>query len=154
MSLADAGATYDVLDPCPELVPLATQAETTPITPFDRIGGHEILRRITDRFYDLMDSDPAYVGLRAMHAADLAPMRASLPSFLAGWCGGPRDWSVANPGKCMMSMHSQFNIDRQTASQWAEAIRRAIADAAPADKAIADAMADVLANMALGMAKD
>lgn len=153
MSLGRPHSTHDITDPCPEPDPLASQAETKPLTPFDRIGGMETLRRITDRFYDLMDSDPAYAELRAMHAPDLAPMCASLPSFLAGWCGGPRDWNEANPGKCMMSMHSPFKIDRQTAGQWAEAIRRAIADAAPADKEIADAMADVLANMAMGMAK-
>ncbi len=132
---------------------MATQAETTAISPFDRIGGIAALRRITDRFYDLMDDDPAYAALRAMHAADLAPMRASLPSFLAGWSGGPRDWWEANPGKCMMSMHAPLAIDRETARQWAEAMRRAIADAAPADLDIAAALADTLSQMALGMAK-
>nr|WP_231739225.1 globin [Novosphingobium sp. FSW06-99] len=123
------------------------------LSPFDRIGGLTALRRITDRFYDLMEQDPAYAALRAMHAPDLAPMRESLPLFLAGWSGGPRDWWDANPGKCMMSMHAPFAITGQTARQWADAMRRAIADAAPADAEIATAMSDVLQRMALGMAK-
>jgi hemoglobin len=123
------------------------------MTPFERIGGHSTLRAITNRFYDLMDSDPAYAALRAMHGEDLAPMRASLPSFLAGWCGGPRDWWQANPGKCMMSLHSPFPIDRETAGQWAQAMRRAIADVAPADADVGQAMGDVLTRMALGMAR-
>jgi hemoglobin len=131
----------------------AANAASEVRSPFERIGGHEALRRITERFYDLMDQDPAYAELRAMHAADLAPMRRSLPAFLAGWAGGPRDWFDANPGKCMMSMHSPFAIDHQTAGQWAEAMHRAIAEADVADREIADAMADVLANMARGMAK-
>ncbi|NKJ42553.1 MULTISPECIES: group II truncated hemoglobin [unclassified Novosphingobium] len=133
---------------------MAASAEATLATPFERIGGHAALRRITDRFYDLMESDPAYAALRAMHAADLAPMRAALPSFLAGWCGGPRDWWQANPGKCMMSLHSPFPIDQETAGQWAQAMRRAIADVAPADAELAQAMGDVLERMALGMARD
>lgn len=136
---------------------MATQAETATRpaqSPYERIGGIAVLRAITDRFYDLMEQDPAYKELRAMHAPDLAPMRASLPSFLAGWAGGPRDWWEANPGKCMMSMHKPFPIDRQTATQWAEAMRRAIADVAPADTEIANALADVLAQMATGMARD
>ena len=112
-----------------------------------------MLRRITDRFYDLMDQDPAYTGLRAMHAADLDPMRDALPQFLAGWSGGPRDWWDANPGKCMMSLHRPFAIDADLAGQWAEAMRRAIAEAAPADGEIAAAMADVLDRMAQGMAR-
>ena len=111
------------------------------------------MRRITDRFYDLMEAEPAFAALRAMHAPDLAPMRESLPQFLAGWSGGPRTWWEANPGKCMVSMHARFGINRETAGQWAAAMRRAIADIAPGDAAIAEALADVLDRMARGMAK-
>jgi hemoglobin len=123
-------------------------------TPYDRIGGIDTLRRIAERFYDLMERDPAFAELRAMHAPDLAPMRASLPGFLAGWTGGPRDWWDSNPGKCMMSMHAPFAITRQTAQQWADAMRRAVADTAPADQEIAQAMADVLERTALAMARE
>lgn len=122
-------------------------------SPFARIGGHMVLRAITDRFYDLMDTDPDYAALRAIHAADLGPMRQSLPLFLAGWAGGPRDWFEANPGKCMMSAHAQFTITPQTAQQWADAMRRALADTTTADSEIAAAMADVLSHMALAMAR-
>lgn len=128
-------------------------AETPPTSPFERVGGHPAMRAITDRFYDLMEQDPAYAELRTMHAADLAPMRASLPLFLAGWAGGPRDWFEANPGKCMMSMHAPFPIGPQTAEQWAQAMTRAIAETDLADREVADAMADVLSRMAKGMAR-
>lgn len=134
---------------------MATEAPEAPaLSPYDRIGGREVLRRITDRFYDLMDTDPAYAELRAMHAPDLSPMREALAGFLSGWCGGPRGWFEANPGKCMMSMHKPFPITRQTATQWADCMSRAIADAAPEDTEVADAMAQVLGQMANGMARD
>lgn len=129
-------------------------AETIASSPFERVGGHPVLVAICDRFYDLMDQDPAYAELRAMHAEDLGVMRQSLPQFLAGWAGSPRDWFEANPGKCMMSIHAPFPIDRQTAGQWADAMTRAIADTKVADREIADAMADVLTRMARGMARD
>jgi len=112
-----------------------------------------VLRQITGRFYDLMETEPDYKALRAMHAPDLSPMRESLPLFLAGWCGGPRTWWEANPGKCMVSMHSPFGIDTATAKQWADAMRQAIADVGPADTAIAETLADVLDRMARGMAR-
>jgi hemoglobin len=129
-------------------------AEAPPASPFERIGGHGAMQAITDRFYDLMDADPAYAELRAMHAADLSFMRQSLPLFLAGWAGGPRDWFEANPGKCMMSAHGGFAINRDTAGQWAEAMTRAIAETEVADREIAGAMAEVLGRMAKGMARD
>ena len=123
-------------------------------TPSDLIGGAPVIRRIVDRFYDLMDQDPAYAELRALHAPDLGPMRHSLSGFLNAWAGGPRDWFEANPGKCMMSAHGSFRINSDTAVQWSEAMRRAIADSEVADREIADAMADVLDRMARGMARD
>lgn len=132
---------------------MATKTATALTSPYDRIGGLPALSRITDRFYDLMETDPAYAELRAMHAADLTPMRASLPSFLAGWTGGPREWWETNPGKCMVSLHGPFAINRETAGQWAEAMRRAIADVELPDAEIATALADTLGQMALGMAK-
>lgn len=132
---------------------MATTTENSATSPYERIGGLSVLRQITDRFYDLMETEPAFAALRAMHAPDLAAMRESLPLFLAGWSGGPRTWWEANPGKCMVSMHSPFRIDQNTAGQWADAMRRAIADVAPDDRAIADALADVLDRMARGMAK-
>lgn len=136
---------------------MATEAPTPPapaLSPFARIGGRAALQRITDCFYDLMERDQAYAQLRAMHAPDLGPMRASLPAFLAGWSGGPRDWWDSNPGRCMMSVHKPFAIDGTTAGQWADAMRRAIAQAALPDPEIADALADVLSRMALGMVRD
>lgn len=129
-------------------------AEAPPASPFERVGGLGVMRAITQRFYDLMEQEPAYAGLRAIHAPDLAPMREALPMFLAGWAGGPRDWFEANPGKCMVSMHAPFPIDRQTAEQWAEAMSRAIAETDVADREIGNAMADVLSRMARGMARD
>ena len=130
----------------------APAAEST--GPFDLIGGHPAIQRIVERFYDLMDQDPAYAELRALHAPDLGPMRHSLSGFLNAWAGGPRDWFEENPGKCMMSAHSGFRIDRQTGTQWAQAMRRAIADTQVADREIANEMADVLDRMAMGMARD
>ncbi|GFE75841.1 hypothetical protein NTCA1_34900 [Novosphingobium sp. TCA1] len=124
-----------------------------PTTPHDMIGGAPVFEAIANRFYDLMEQDPAYAALRAMHAEDLAPMRRSLPRFLAGWAGGPRDWFEANPGKCMMSLHRDFPIDRTTADQWAQAMTRAIADIAPKPANVAQAMTDVLTRMARNMAR-
>lgn len=129
-------------------------AETTPAAPFYRLGGHATFRAICDRFYDLMDIDPAYADLRAMHAADLAPMREALPLFLAGWAGGPRDWFDANPGRCMMSVHKPYVISKTVAGQWADAMRRAIADVAPEPADMAEAMSKVLCDLASRMGRD
>jgi hemoglobin len=126
------------------------EAATKPVTPFQRLGGAETFHAIADRFYALMDADPAYADLRAMHGEDLAPMKASLAGFLIGWSGGPRDWFAQ--GKCMMSLHRPLPIAAHTAQQWADAMRRAIGDVAPQDAEMAQALAGVLEEIALSMA--
>ena len=127
------------------------EASTAPTTPFERLGGRPAIAAIVNRFYDLMDSDPAYAGLRAMHAPDLTPMRSSLTGFLSGWSGGPRDWFDANPGRCMMSVHKPFVITHELAGQWVDCIKRAIADAGPDDPQMCEALSGVLEQLARGM---
>lgn len=121
-------------------------------SPFEQIGGADRVRAVVDRFYDLMDSDPAYRELRALHAADLMPMRESLTGFLVGWLGGPRDWFDARPGMCMMSAHASVPVSPQTASQWTEAMARAVSDA-EIDANLAARINEAFARMAGGMAR-
>lgn len=102
----------------------ATDSAPVPALPYQRIGGAEAVRRLVNHFYDLMDSDPAYARLRAIHADDLSPMRDSLAGFLNGWMGGPRDWF--GTGKCVMSAHAPFAIDGDLRDQWLSAMRRAM----------------------------
>lgn len=132
---------------------MATIIDEPRLTPFERLGGRETIGSIVDRFYDLMDSDPAYARLRAMHAADLAPMRRSLSGFLAAWCGGPRDWFEENPGKCMMSAHAPIAIDADVARQWADAMQRAIDDVDTSDAEIAQLLSEKLGELARAMAR-
>jgi len=130
---------------------LTTQTEQRPATPYERLGGTPTLRIIVDRFYDLMDDDPAYAELRAMHGADLGPMRDSLTGFFTGWSGGPRDWF--GQGKCVMGLHRPLAITAETARQWTMAMGRAIDETlGERDPEMARAMVDALHQMAMGMA--
>lgn len=126
-------------------------SKTQVATPFEQIGGTPAITALVERFYDLMDSDPDYAELRAIHARDLAPMRTSLAGFLTGWAGGPRDWFEQNPGKCMMSAHSQIPISARTAQQWLSAMNRAFADCGLADHPVGRLMTERFAMMADGM---
>ncbi|WBO21098.1 group II truncated hemoglobin [Sphingomonas abietis] len=108
--------------------PPATAAK--PPSLFDRIGGEAGARLLADRFYDLMEQQPEYAELRAMHAPDLAPMRVSLTQFLSAWLGGPRTWFEERPGACIMSAHRSMDVSRETARQWLHAMSRAMVETA------------------------
>ncbi|MFO1425923.1 MAG: group II truncated hemoglobin [Steroidobacteraceae bacterium] len=108
----------------------AEESQETPlrVTPFQLLGGEEAaVRRIVDRFYDIMDSDPALASLRAMHAADLTPMRDKLTWFLTGWLGGPPRYAEQNKGSvCITDAHRPFPIDEAARDQWMACMRRAL----------------------------
>ena len=50
---------------------------------YELLGGEEAMRRLVNRFYDLMDEDESVRELRAMHASDLGPMRERLFEYLS-----------------------------------------------------------------------
>lgn len=90
---------------------------------YDLIGGETGVRRLVERFYDIMDTDPTAIDLRALHAPDLAPMRQTLFEFMSGWLGGPRLYR-----RCVMSAHRPFSIGEKERDQWLACMRRAMAD--------------------------
>ena len=126
------------------------KAGEKPQLPYEMIGGREAVHRIVNRFYDLMENDPRYAALRALHAEDLTPMRASLSGFLTGWLGGPRDWFDERPGVCVMSAHAQVPIDSETARQWMDAMAEAMTGSG-VDPALAAKINEAFAQMATGM---
>lgn len=128
---------------------MSTETET-PQTPFEQIGGAERVKAVVEAFYDLMDADPAYARLRAIHAPDLAPMRASLAGFLTGWLGGPRDWFAERPGVCMMSLHRSMPIDAELSRQWTDAMGRAL-DQVGVEPEMAQALREVFTRMSANM---
>lgn len=130
---------------------MATAPETTARSPYELIGGADAIRDVVDRFYDLMEERPEFAELRALHAADLMPMRESLADFLTAWTGGPRHWFEQRPGKCLMSAHAQVKMTSETAEQWARAMREAIASSS-IDPELGDKFAGALCDLALRMA--
>jgi len=103
-----------------------TREQPARVVPYDLIGGEAALRRIVDRFYRIMDSDPAAAGIRAMHADDLAPIREKLFEFLSGWLGGPPLYVQRTGSVCITEAHRPFAIGAAERDQWLMCMRRAL----------------------------
>ena len=87
-------------------------------TPYKLLGGSEGVRKLAQRFYEIMDKDQAAKGIRALHQDDLGPMTEKLASFLNGWLGGPRDYFDRPDAPCVMSAHHRFPIGASERDQW------------------------------------
>lgn len=97
-------------------------------TPYEMIGGEAMVRRIVDRFYQIMDECPEAADIRAMHAKDLGPISDRLFEFLSGWLGGPPLYFQRPGHKCIMSAHRPYAIGAPEREQWMMCIRRAMED--------------------------
>ena len=97
-------------------------------TPYEWIGGESAVRRLVDRFYDLMDLEPAYTELRAAHGSTLQDARDKLFWFLCGWLGGP-DYFVERFGHPRLRMrHMPFSIGILERDQWVACMDQAMGE--------------------------
>jgi hemoglobin len=99
-----------------------------PLTPYDLIGGEERVRALTERFYDLMDEDPDYYGIRKLHPESLGGSRQKLFMFLMGWLGGPPLYEQAYGHPRLRSRHMHVAIATPERDQWMACMAQAMSD--------------------------
>jgi hemoglobin len=79
-------------------------------TPYDQIGGDAGVRRLVDRFYDLIDSSAEAATIRALHASSLKASRDKLHLYLSYWTGGPQTYVERNGHPRLRARHLPFTI--------------------------------------------
>lgn len=99
-----------------------------PQTLYSVIGGEARVRELVDRFYDLMELEPEFAGIRAQHPASMDGSRDKLFMFLSGWMGGP-DLFVERFGHPRLrARHLPFAIGSSERDQWLRAMAWAMED--------------------------
>lgn len=96
------------------MMPSATPAQSL----YDLIGGAEPLRALVDRFYDLMELEPAFAGIRSLHPPTLDGSRDKLYMFLSGWSGGPNLYIEQYGHPRLRARHLPFPIATAERDQW------------------------------------
>ncbi len=100
-----------------------TRAEDTP---YALLGGDAGVRALVDRFYDLMELEPAYAGIRKLHQPDLAHARDKLYWYLSGWLGGPNRYIERFGHPRLRARHLPFAIGVAERDQWMACMRQAL----------------------------
>jgi hemoglobin len=95
---------------------------------YDEIGGAESVAALVDRFYDLMDSAPEAVHVRALHAHSLKVSREKLRLFMTGWLGGPQLYVEAYGHPRLRQRHFPFAIGAVERDEWLWCMDRALAE--------------------------
>jgi hemoglobin len=115
--------------------------------PYDVIGGEETVRRLVDRFYELMDTLPEAAPIRAMHPRDLRGSKQKLFWFLSGWLGGPQLYIERFGHPRLRMRHLPFAIGDAERDQWMLCMRRALEETIP-DTETRDFLARALGRLA------
>ena len=100
-----------------------------PASHFELMGGEEGVRRLVDRFYDVMDTAPEAAGIRAMHAPTLDTAREKLRLFLTGWTGGPQLYVERYGHPMLRGRHLPFPIGEPERDAWIFCMDQALEEA-------------------------
>ena len=104
------------------------EEQTRHATPFEWIGGEGRVLALVERFYDLMDLEPAYKDLRAVHGTELARARQHLFWFLCGWLGGPQHYTDRFGHPRLRMRHMPFKIGIRERDQWLACMDQAMGE--------------------------
>lgn len=100
--------------------------QDAPPTPYELIGGEAGIRRLVDRFYDLMDTSPEAATIRALHATSLKASREKLFLYLSFWTGGPQTYVEQRGHPAMRMRHMPFRITSKERDEWLSCMRQAL----------------------------
>jgi len=109
------------------------QAQAQRAAAFEALGGEPQVEALVERFYDLMELDPAYAALRAVHGPDLAQARQKLTWFLCGWLGGPRHYTERFGHPRLRMRHMPYTIGIVERDQWLACMDQAMAEVGMAE---------------------
>jgi hemoglobin len=122
----------------------------TATTFYEHLGGEPTVRRLVDRFYELMDTLPEAYGIRKLHPADLSGSADKLFMYLTGWLGGPQLYVQAHGHPRLRARHLPFPIAGTERDQWLMCMRMAMDEVLPADESreqLYQALADLADHM-------
>ena len=98
------------------------------LSPYERLGGEKTVRKLVDRFYDLMDTMPQARKIRELHPDDLTGSRDKLFKFLSGWLGGPQLYVEEYGHPRLRARHLPFPIGESERDAWLSCMRQALSE--------------------------
>lgn len=104
------------------------------ITLYEAIGGDDAVRKLTRRFYQLMDELPEAARCRAIHPPDLSGSEAKFYDYLTGYLGGPPVYVEKHGHPRLRSRHFGAPIGPAERDEWLLCFSRAMEEAIPNPK--------------------
>ena len=95
-------------------------------TLYQAIGGDPVVRALTHRFYELMDSLPEARNVRAVHPPSLMGSEEKFFEYMTGYLGGPPLYTDKRGHPRLRSRHFVAEIGPVERDEWLLCFRRAL----------------------------
>ncbi|MDP1980867.1 group II truncated hemoglobin [Undibacterium sp.] len=102
--------------------------EEAQVNLYELLGGADKLREMVDRFYDLMELELEFAGIRALHPTPMDGSRDKLYWFLSGWMGGPDLYIEQFGHPRLRARHLPYAISSSERDQWLRCMAWAMQD--------------------------
>ena len=122
-------------------------ANIVPDSVYTRLGGAPAIRRLVDRFYELMDELPEAYAVRQLHPSSLSGSVDSLFKYLSGWFGGPPLYERERGHPRLRKRHSPYAINAAARDEWLLCMQLALAEQVD-DLALRTSIERVFSSMA------
>jgi len=119
-------------------------------TPYIMMGGEYCVRRLANRFYDIIQSDPLAKELYAIHPLPLDTIRQKFFEFLSGWLGGPALFEQKYGHPRLRARHMPFTVNEQLRDQWMLCMNKAL-DEVVEDKLLREGIRQSIGQLASHM---
>lgn len=110
---------------------MADETSGHQITLYEAIGGEPTVRRLVDRFYELMDTLPEAKACRDVHPPSLEGSAAKLFDYLTGWLGGPPLYVTKHGHPMLRRRHFVAPIGAEERDGWLLCFETALAEMVP-----------------------
>jgi hemoglobin len=100
-------------------------------SPYQELGGREVVSRLVERFYDIMEqTEPALAALHEIDAQGKISRRNRdrFGLFLLGWLGGPDDYVQQNGHPRLRMRHGRVLVDTAMRDAWLRCMYAALDD--------------------------
>jgi hemoglobin len=95
-------------------------------TSFQAAGGEVGIKKLVDRFFERMGTDPRFSIIYNMHPDDIGTSIDKLARFLCGWLGGPKRYQEKYGSINIPAVHQHLAIGTAERDQWLSCMKESI----------------------------
>ena len=117
---------------------------------YEFLGGESGVRRLSQRFYEIMDTLEEAKTIREMHPDSLETSSEKFFLFLSGWFGGPSLYIQKYGHPRLRMRHLPFAIDKKARDEWMLCMNIALQEQVPQQE-IREQIEEAFGNLATHM---